>query len=69
MTSRILLGASPLLVIFTRSVNVVSAQITDKDLSLGPVPPEQIQLPSNPLARWVADHHLRFFGWVNGGYT
>jgi len=69
MTSRIVLAAIPVLVTFTLSVHVISAQSTDKDPSLGPVPPEQIQLPSNPLARWVADHHLRFFGWVNGGYT
>ena len=69
MTSRVLLAAIPVLITFTLSVHVVSAQSTDKDPSLGPVRPEEIQLPSNPLTRWATDHQLRFFGWANGGYT
>jgi Putative beta-barrel porin-2, OmpL-like. bbp2 len=41
---------------------------------LGPVLPENIQLTRsllspNALTDWVSAHRLRFFGWVNGGYT
>jgi hypothetical protein len=36
---------------------------------LGPVHPEDIKLPPNPVTRWTAERNLRFFGWMNGGYT
>lgn len=44
------------------------------DTRLGPVPPEDIEpfatsLLRNSLTDWTAEHHLRFFGWANGGYT
>lgn len=44
------------------------------DTRLGPLPPEDIKLLGSyflpiALARWTTGHHLRFFGWANGGYT
>ncbi|MBV8071406.1 MAG: outer membrane beta-barrel protein [Acidobacteriaceae bacterium] len=48
--------------------HLCSAQVTS-DTSLGPALPEQIKLPPNPLTDWTADNGLRFFGWVEGGYS
>ena len=41
---------------------------------LGPTLPEDIKLPesfitNNALTNWGKAHRLRFFGWVDGGYT
>jgi hypothetical protein len=49
-------------------------QSSESEEPLGPVLPENIQLTQsllspNALTDWAAAHRLRFFGWVNGGYT
>ena len=46
----------------------------EAEAPLGPVLPEDIKLtqslmPPNALTDWGSAHRLRFFGWVNGGYT
>jgi hypothetical protein len=66
---RILCFPLPALVVLTLGAQVISAQSTGSGASLGPALPEQIELPSNPITQWTADHGLRFFGWANGGYT
>ncbi len=48
--------------------------VTESGPPLGPVLPEDIAvlrslIPPNRLMKWGAAHHLRFFGWANGGYT
>jgi hypothetical protein len=50
------------------------AQSSESEEPLGPVLPENIQLTQsllspNALTDWATAHRLRFFGWVNGGYT
>jgi Putative beta-barrel porin-2, OmpL-like. bbp2 len=54
---------------FTLGVRLCSAQSAPADTQLGPVLPENIKLPPNPLTNWTVSHELRFFGWANGGYT
>ena len=44
------------------------------DTSLGPVNPEDLKpigssLLPNALTEWAVGQHLRFFGWLTGGYT
>lgn len=51
------------------SANLASAQSAHTAETLGPVLPEEITLPSNPLSNWTADHDLDLFGWANGAYT
>ena len=69
VTARILLPLILVLVIFTLSVHVVWADSTAAGSSLGPVLPEEITFPPNPLTDWAASNNLRWFGWANGGYT
>ena len=69
MRVRRLIAAFPALLTFSLALRVALAQSADAVPALGPVPPEAIQLPSNPLTDWTAAHYLHFFGWVNGGYT
>jgi hypothetical protein len=50
------------------------SQWTESEDRLGPVLPEDIELteslvPPNKLTNWGAAHNLRFFGWLDGGYT
>jgi Putative beta-barrel porin-2, OmpL-like. bbp2 len=47
---------------------------SEAEAPLGPALPENIKLARsllspNALTDWAATHRLRFFGWVNGGYT
>jgi len=49
-------------------------QSSESEEPLGPVLPENIHLiqsllSPNAITDWAAAHRLRFFGWVNGGYT
>lgn len=49
-------------------------QSSESETPLGPALPENIKLtgsliPPNSLTDWASAHRLRFFGWVNGGYT
>jgi len=69
MSIRRLIGTVPALLAFSLGMGVVSAQSTATLPSLGPVPPEAIKFPSNPLTDRIAGEHLGLFGWVNGGYT
>jgi len=66
---RLLCYPIPVVVTLTLSAQVIWAQSTGTGTSLGPVLPEQVAFPSNPVSEWAADHDLRFFGWANGGYT
>ena len=54
------------LLTLTLGVNLVCGQNTTQ---LGPVHPEDIKLPPNPITRWTSDHNLLFFGWADGAYT
>ena len=54
------------LLTLTVGVNLVWAQNTTQ---LGPVHPEDIKFPPNPVTSWLADRNMRFFGWANGAYT
>src|SRR5271157_2939718 len=66
---RVLCCPIPMLLTLTLGAQVIAAQSTGNGPSLGPVLPEQSELPSNPGTQWAAGHDLRFFGWANGGYT
>jgi hypothetical protein len=67
---RILLSLVFEFITSTLGVGLVSAQSSGSDAHLGPVLPEDIHLlPPNPLSEWAASQRLRYFGWVDGGYT
>jgi len=55
--------------LFPIGVNVGRPQSTSGTPQLGPVLPENVKLPPNPVTRWTTDRNLRLFGWINGGYT
>ncbi len=47
---------------------------SEPSAKLGPALPEDIRLigtsfPPNAFTQWASRHRLRFFGWMNGGYT
>jgi hypothetical protein len=69
MKIRMHLPSVLLVVAFNLVAWAALADSTDANLKLGPVLPEDINVPTNALTDWAASHNLRVFGWANGGYT